>query len=100
MTWLFFSTGSSRLNGLSRLSSFWLSLPIVGQSASRTLSKQDVGRLIFARRELTSSERGDLERRMHLCTCFGVIVVLVGFSLEIAVCVVIPMVDGYCDGLT
>ncbi len=77
-----------------------LPLPVVGCSASRTLSKQEVGRLISARSKLTLSERGDLERCMVLCTCFGVIMILVGFSLEIAAHVIIPMVEGYWNGLT
>ncbi len=99
--WLFFSTGDSRLHGLWRLLSFWLSLAIVGWSVSRTLSMRDVGRLISVsvRSESTSLERGDLERRMDLCACFGVIVVLVDFSLEIGVCILIPAVEGYHDGV-
>jgi hypothetical protein len=93
--WLSLSEGGSKLHGSLRvLPCLLLPLPIVGHSASRTLSKWEVGRLISAKSELTLSERGDLESRMVLRTCFGVIVVLVGFSLEIAARIVIPMVEG------
>ncbi len=64
------------------------------------LLRRDMGRLISARSELMLLERGDLERRVDLCACFGVIAVLVGFSLEIAAGIAIPMVEGYRDELT
>ncbi len=94
VTWvilLFLSVGGSRSHGSSRVLS--LSLPLPVGKASRTLSKWEVGRLISARRELTLSERGDLGGRMGCRACFGVIVVLVGFSLENVARVVIPMVE-------
>ncbi len=97
---MFLSAESSRLHRSSRVLSLLLPLPVVGCSASRMLSKQEVGRLITARSELTFSERGDLEIRVDCCACFGVIVVPVGFSLEIAARVVISMVEKYWYGLT
>jgi hypothetical protein len=39
------------------------------------------------------SERGDWEEGVDFCTGFGVIEVLVGFSLAIVACVVVPMVE-------
>ncbi len=98
---LVFSVGGARLHGLSRLLlSFWLFCPVVGRNASRTLSKRGVGRLTSARSKLRSLEWGDLERCVILRACFGVIVVLVGFSLVIVACILIPMVEGYWCGLT
>jgi hypothetical protein len=64
------------------------------------LSKWEVGRFVSARSELMFSEWGDLEMHVDCCACFGVIVVLIGFSLEIAACVVIPMVEKYQYGST
>ncbi len=64
------------------------------------LLKQDAGRLISARSELTLSKRGDLELHEDNCTCFGVMVVLVGFSLEMAAHIVIPMAEYCLCGLT
>jgi hypothetical protein len=55
-------------------------------------SNLDVGMLILARRELTSSEQGDWEGCVGLCTDFGVIAVLVGFSLAVVAHVVVPIV--------
>ncbi len=98
--WIFLSVGSSRLHRLSRVLSLLLPLPVDGRKASRMLAKWEVGRLISAKRELTLSEQGDLGRRVDCCACFGVIVVLVGFSLEIMVRVIIPMVEYDWNGLT
>jgi hypothetical protein len=98
--WLFLSVGGSRLHGLSRVSSLLLSLPVGGRKDSRTLSNQEVGRLISARKELTLSEQGNFGGRMDCCACFGVIVVLVGFSLETMAHVVVPMVEYDQNGLT
>ncbi len=56
--WLFLSVGGSRPHGPSRVLSLLLPLPVVGRKASRTLSKQEVGRLISAIKELTLSEQG------------------------------------------
>jgi hypothetical protein len=98
--WLFLSVGGSRLHRSSRVSSLSLPLPVDGRKASRMLSKREVGRLISGRRELTLSERGNLGGRMDCHTCFGVIVVLVGFSLENVARVVIPMVEYDQNGLT
>ena len=97
MIWLLFSEGGVESHGSSR-SSFWLSLPINGQSALRKFSNHDVGRLISARRELMSAERGDLECHVDLHS-FGVVTVLLcsvllfGFSFAIEVCVIMPMVE-------
>ncbi len=99
--WLSLSAGSSKSHGLLRvLPCLSLPLPVIGRSASKMLLKREVGRLISARSELTLSEWGDLERRVVLCACFGVIVVLVGFSLEITAHIIIPMVEGYWNGST
>jgi hypothetical protein len=91
--YLFISVGGSRSHGSSRVSSLLLPLPVGGCKALRTLSKQEVGRLISVRRELMLSERGNLGGRVDCCACFGVILVLVGFSLETVARVVIPMVE-------
>ncbi len=91
--WLFLSAGGSRLHGLSRELLLLLPLLVDGHSASRTLSKRKAGRLISARSELTFSDWGDLEIHVGHRACFGVIVVLVGFSLEIVACIVIPMAE-------
>ncbi len=94
---LFFSEGDVRLHGVSR-SSFWLLLPVNGQSASRMFLNHDLGRSISARRELTSAERGDLECHVDLRS-FGVVAVLLfsvllfGFSLGIEARIVMPMVE-------
>jgi hypothetical protein len=105
MIWLFFLEGGVGLHGSSR-SSFWLSLPVDGRSASRMFSKHDVGRLISARRKLTSAEQGDLECSVDLRS-FGVVAVLLfsvllfGFSLVIQVRVIMPIVeDSWGVGLT
>ncbi len=100
VVWLFLSVGGSRSHGLSRVLSLSLPLPVGGRKASRTLSKREVGRLISARRELTLSEWGDLGGRVDCCACFGVIVVLVSFSLEIVAHVIISMVEYDQNGLT
>ncbi len=100
MIWLFLSVGGARLHRLSRLSSIQLSCIVDGRSALRTLLDLDVGRLTSGRREFTSSERGDWKGRMVLRAGFGVIVVLVGFSLAIMVHVVVPMVEQSWCGLT
>jgi hypothetical protein len=88
------------LQGSSRVSSLLLPLPVGGCKALRTLSKREVGRLISARRELTLSERGNLGGRVDCCAYFGLIVILVGFSLETVVRVVIPMVEYDQNGST
>ncbi len=67
-----------------------------GWRASRTLSNRVTGKLISASRELTLTERGDLDSCLDLRS-FGVMVVammvlLVGLSLAVMVRVVIPMV--------
>jgi hypothetical protein len=98
--WLFLSVGGSRLHRLSRVLSLLLPLPVGGHNALWTLSKREVGRLISVRRELTLSERGNLGGHVDCCACFGVIVVLVGFSLETVVRIVIPMVGYDQNGLT
>ncbi len=98
--WVFLSAGGSRLHGSPRVLSLLLHHPVVGSSALRALSKWEVGRLVSARSELMFSERGDLEILVDCCACFGVIVVLVGFSLEIVACVVIPIVEKYWYGST
>ncbi len=98
--WLFLSVGGSRSQGLSRVLSLLLPLPVDGCKALRMLSKREVGRLISARRELTLSEQGNLGRRVDHCACFGVFVVLVGFSLEIVAHVIIPMVEYDQNGWT
>ena len=56
--WLFLSVGGSRLHRLSRMSSLLLPVPVGGRKALRMLSKQEVGRLISAIKELTLSEQG------------------------------------------
>ncbi len=93
--WSFLSVGDTKLHGLLRGSLLLLPLIVDGRNASKALSKWDAGRLISARSELTLSKQGDLELCKDHCTCFGVMVVLVGFSLEMAVCIVIPMAE-YC----
>jgi hypothetical protein len=99
--WLSLPVGDSKSHRPLRvLPCLLLPFPIVGHITSRTLSKWEVGRLISARCELMLSEWGDLERCLVLCTCFGVIMVLVGFSLEIPACIVISMVEGYQNGST
>ncbi len=98
--WLFLSVGGSRSQGLSRALSLLLPLLVDGRKASRALSRLEVGRLISARRELTLSERGNLGRRVDCFAYFGVIVVLVGFSLEIVVCIITPMVEYDWNGWT
>jgi hypothetical protein len=99
--WLSLSAGGSKWHRSSRvLPCLLLPLPVVGRSAYRTLLKREIGRSISERSKLTLSEWGDLERRVVLCTCFGVIVVLVGFSLEIATHVIVPLVEGYWNGST
>ncbi len=69
-------------------------------NASKALSKRDAGRLISTKSELTLFKRGDLELREDCCTCFGVMVVLVGFSLEMVAHVIIPMAEYCLCGLT
>ncbi len=92
--------GSTRLHRSSRVSSLSLPLPVGGRKALRMLSKWEVGRLISARKELMLSERGNLGGRVDCCACFGVIVVLGGFSLENVTRVVIPMIEYDRNGLT
>jgi hypothetical protein len=75
-----------------------------GWRASRTLSNQVTGRLIYVSRELMLIERGDLDSRSDLHSFGGaavaVTVLLVGLSLAVAAHVVIPMVvEGMGVGL-
>jgi hypothetical protein len=60
----------------------------------------DTGRIISARTDLTSSEWGDWEGRVDLRADFGVIAVLVGFSLAIVVCIVVPVIKHSWGRLT
>ncbi len=67
-----------------------------GWRASNTLSNQVTARLISTRRELTLTERGDLDSHLGLRS-FGVAAVLVmallfSFSLAIVVHIIMPMV--------
>ncbi len=76
-----------------------------GRRASRTLLNWITGRLISARRELTLTERGDLDSHLDLRSVGVAVVVvmapLVGFSLAIAACIIIPMVlSNRGEGLT
>jgi hypothetical protein len=97
---VFFSVGDTKLHGLLRGSLLLLPLIVNGRNASKVLSKRDAGRLISARSELTLSKRGDLELCKDCRTCFGVMVVLVGFSLEMGARIIIPMAEYCLSGLT
>ncbi len=75
-----------------------------GWRASRTLSNWVTGRLISASRELTLTERGDLDSRLDLrslsVVVVAVMVLLVGLSLAVVARIVIPMaVEGLRVGL-
>ncbi len=98
--WLFLSVRGTKLHGLLRGLLLLLPLIVDGHNASKALSKRDAGRLISARSELTLSEQGDLELREDCRTYFGVMVVLVGFSFEMAARVVISMAEYCLCGLT
>ncbi len=76
-----------------------------GWRAFKTFSNQVTGRLISARRELTLTEGGGLDSCLVLRS-FGVAAVvvmalLVGFSLAIVACIIMPMVgNNWGEGLT
>ncbi len=69
---------------------------VVGQRVTRMLANRFEGRLILAKRELTLPVRGDLASRTDRRSLGVAVVVmmalLVGFSLEIKVRIVMPMV--------
>ncbi len=98
--WSFLSVGDTKLHGSLRGSLLLLPLIVNGRNASKALSKRDAGRLISARSELMLSKWGNLELREDCRTCFGVMVVLVGFSLEMVALIVIPMAEYCLCGLT
>ncbi len=91
--WLFFSVLGAELHGLPRSLSMGL---FDGQRASKTLSNRVTGRLTSARRELTSTERGDLDSCLVLRSFSVAVVVvtalLVGFSLAIVARIMMSMV--------
>ncbi len=90
MIWLFFSVVGAGLHGLLRSVSMGL------VRASKTLPKWFPGQSISANRELMLTEPEDLDSHLVLRS-FGVAAVmvmtlLVGFSLAIVACIVMPMV--------
>jgi hypothetical protein len=91
--WLFLSARGSRSHRSSRELLLLLPLLVDERSALRILSKQEAGRLISARSDLTFSDQGDLEICVGCHAYFGVIVVLVGFSLETVARIIIPMAE-------